>query len=710
MKFTEMNFFEAEVMNTTKKFNDKKINIPLRELLLVDDSGLPRSAGSSIDEKTMEKLEENLITDVKSFEFAYSKGSLKDIISANMVRVIHNSIENSIANLPGIDIKVYNYLKGKGIKTIRGFKEAHNIGEFQDEKITDPSISANDLEDIQILIERKNQPSLIRVYHSSVDINCAEYIFNKSWADGPNSQAYGTGLYTVWTKSSAFDDIDVFGRHSWCPKDFYRDNAVRRGKEYRVDEETGEKINFRFEFLVDVQDYFIGNWGLFNQTHPDVTYPDGKPVNEHNFIDYQNKKYGMNVPTNGDPHAVQSYFWGFWWKNNGKNDKWSYGHSNPHFISESKDGVIKEDGPCVKGIAFVGSNDGDVVVVYDTKRALPIRVSKGDKNKWFYIGGPGILGTAEQALKMGISYSMSGFWKEAEAKYRKSIEDMFENHQGSWDIDETEFINSNGKNVVIVDSVEEGVIEGPEANESNNNGVFDNYKIINCLDATAYHIPLSHVKNIEIWNEVDANCEIITSISGNGTLLVDNTLEMYNCPKATLPWKLFYNKDNTGKAKFENMQLIPGTLIQGFDQVILENMTLSGSIGFVDSGAGSDKSKISLVDVKSPHMYVCMDKVDEVKNLKIIGDSQIDNLHIVTRRPGKSIDRIIISKDCIGHDTKVHFEIQTGKHRSIYKDDDEILKTTYSINELIEILQESTEEKSEIFETLQFKINHIDIV
>ena len=57
MKFTEMNFFEAEVMNTTKKFNDKKINIPLRELLLVDDSGLPRSAGSSIDEKTMEKLE-----------------------------------------------------------------------------------------------------------------------------------------------------------------------------------------------------------------------------------------------------------------------------------------------------------------------------------------------------------------------------------------------------------------------------------------------------------------------------------------------------------------------------------------------------------------------------------------------------------------------------------------------------------------------------
>jgi hypothetical protein len=59
---------------------------------------------------------------------------------------------------------------------------------------------------------------------------------------------------------------------------------------------------------------------------------------------------------------------------------------------------------------------------------------------------------------------------------------------------------------------------------------------------------------------------------------------------------------------------------------------------------------------------------------------------------------------------KVHFEIQTGKHRSIYKEDDEILKTTYSINELIELLQENTEEKSEIFETLQFKINHIDIV
>ena len=710
MKFTEMNFFEAEVMNTTKKFSDKKINIPLRELSLVDDSGLPRTAGTSIDEKTMDKLEENLITDTKSFEFAYSKGNLKDIISANMIRVIHNSIENSIANLPGVDVKTYNYLKSKGIKTLRAFKEAHLLGEFQDEKITDPSVSSNDLEDVQILIERKNQPSLIRVYHSSVDINCAEYIFNKSWADGPNSQAYGTGLYTVWTKSSAFDDIDIYGRRSWCPKDFYRDNAVRQGKEYRVDEETGEKINFRFEFLVDVQDYFIGNWGLFNQTHPDVTFPNGKPVNEHNFIDYQNQKYGMNVPTSGDPHAVQSYFWGFWWKYNGSNGIWKRGNPNPHFISESKDGVIKENGPCVKGIAFVGSNDGDVVVVYDTKRALPIRVSKGDKNKWFYIGGPGIIGTAEAALKMGISRGVSGFWKEIETKYRKSIEEMFDNHQGSWDIDETEFISSNGKNVIISDSVEEDIIEGPEASESNNNGVFDNYKIINCLDAKSYHIPLSRAVNFEIRNDVDANCELITSLSSKGTLVIDNTLEMYNCPKAKLPWSLYYNKDNTGKAKFQNMQLEPGTLIQGFDQAILEDINLSGSIGFVDSGAGSDKGKISLVNVTSPHMYVCMDKVDEVKTLKIIGDSKIDNLHIVTRRPNKALDHIIISKNCINDGMKVHFEIQTGKHRSIYKEDDEILKTTYSINELIELLQENTEEKSEIFETLQFKINHIDIV
>jgi hypothetical protein len=185
---------------------------------------------------------------------------------------------------------------------------------------------------------------------------------------------------------------------------------------------------------------------------------------------------------------------------------------------------------------------------------------------------------------------------------------------------------------------------------------------------------------------------------------------MFNCPKAKLPWSLYYNKDNTGKARFQNMQLEPGTLIQGFDQVILGDISLSGSIGFVDSGAGSDKGKISLVNVTSPHIYICMDKIDEVKTLKIIGDSKIDNLHIVTRRPNKALDHIIISKNCINDDMKVHFEIQTGKHRSIYKEDDEILKTTYSINELIELLQENTEEKSEIFETLQFKINHIDIV
>lgn len=714
MKFTEMNLLNEDALNTTQKFNTKKINVPLTDIELVDESGLPLKDKDGnariIPEKDLNALLDNLIKDTESFEFAYSKGSLSDIISANLAKIIHNSIENSISNLPGVDIKAYNFLKSKGIKTIRAFNEEHDLGNFKDDNLKDTGVSANDLEDIRILTERKHNPSLIRVYHSSVDINCAEYIFNKSWADGPNSQAYGTGLYTVWTKSSAFDDIDIFGRKSWCPKDFYRDNAVRQGKEYRVDEETGEKINFRFEFLVDVQDYFIGNWGLFNQTHPDVKFPDGKPVNEHNFIEYQNQKYGMHVPTNGDKTAVQSYFWGFWWKNNGKNGSWDKGHTNPHFISESSDGVIKENGPCVKGIAFVGSNDGDVVVVYDTKRALPIRVSKGDKNKWFYIGGPGILGSAEAALKMGISQGINNFWKDLESKYKKSIEEIFDNHQGSWDMNETEFISSNGKNVVIEDSLEDDVIEGPEANESNDNGIFDNYKIINCLNAKSYHIPLRQVKNLEIKNGVDADCEMITSMSTNQNLVVMDKVEIYNCPKAKLPWKVFYNKDNTGKIKIFNTNIEPGTVIQGFDQAILEDVHLSGSIAILDSGAATPKGKVVLTDITTPHMYVCMDTTDEIKTLKIIGDSKVENLHIVTRRPGKSINKLMLSKETIGNGMNVLFEIQTDKHRSIYKKDDEIIKTTFNVNELIDILQENKEDGSEFFDELQFKINNVDII
>ena len=102
----------------------------------------------------------------------------------------------------------------------------------------------------------------------------------------------------------------------------------------------------------------------------------------------------------------------------------------------------------------------------------------------------------------------------------------------------------------------------------------------------------------------------------------------------------------------------------------------------------------------------------KVKRLNITGDSNIENLHIVTRRPGKSIGKITLSRQCAESNMQIHFEIQTDKHRSIYKDDDEVIKTTYSVQDLIDILQEDTDESSEIFETLQFKINGkgIDII
>ena len=713
MKFTEMNFFEAEIMNTTKKFNKEKINIPLRDLVKVSETGEVIPGDEHFSDKILDKLADNLITDTKSFEYAYDKGTLtageEKILPKGVAEAIHRSIKNSITSLPGIEPKVYAFLKSKNIRTITEFKVAHATNILNDKNLEGSGVGSDDIEDIQILVERKEKPSLLRVYHSSVDINCADYIFNREWADGPNSQAYGTGLYTVWTKSSAFDDTDVYGRRSWCPKDFYRDHAIEQGKEFRVNLDNNEKINFRFEFLIDAKDYFIGNWELFDQTHPDAKFANGERVDSHNFIKYQNEKFGTNVAESGDPHAVQSYFWGFWWKNNGKNSKYSYGHTNPHFISESPDGKITEKGPCVKGIAFVGQNDGDVVVVYDTKRALPIRVSKGSKEQWFYIGGPGTLTKAENLLAMGISASTSEYWAQVEEAYKKTIDEIFDSHQGSWDMNETEFISSDGKNVIISDSLEEDVIEGPEARESNNNGVFDTYRVENCINAKSFHLPLRIVNNLEILNDVDAACESITSLSSNQELIINEKVEMYDCPNARLPWRVFYNKDFTGKAKFQNMKLSPGTVIQGFDQAILEDIRLDGSIGFVDSGATSDKGRIALVGVSADHLYVCMDETSEIKTLKISNNSKINNLHIATRRPGKSIDHIMIGKDCL-NDMKVHFEIQTDKHRSIYKEDDEVIKTTYSIQELIDLLQENTEEKSELFEAIQFRINHIDVI
>jgi hypothetical protein len=712
MKFTEMNFFEAEALNTTKKFNRDKINVPLSEIVKVSETGEVLPNDSKLSDKALEKLADELITDTESFEHAYNHGNLESILTKGVIATIHRSIENSISSLPGINPKVYEFLKSRGIKTISQFKQEHVTSHLNKDELAKYGIKDDDIEDVQILVERKEKPSLLRVYHSSVDINCADYIFNREWADGPNSQAYGTGLYTVWTKNSAFNDTDVYGRRSWCPKDFYRDHAIESGKEFRVNLDNNEKINFRFEFLVDAKDYFIGNWELFDQTHPDARFPDGTSVNKSNFIRYQNQKFGTHVDESGSPHAVQSYFWSFWWKNNGANGAWKNGNPNPHFVSESKDGKITENGPCVKGIAFVGQNDGDVVVVYDTKRALPIRVSKGGIDEWFYIGGPGTLTKAENLLSMGISASTSEFWKQIESAYRKTLDEIWDTHQGSWDMNETEFLSSDGKNVIISDSLEEDIIEGPEAQESNNNGIFENYKVENCLNAKSYHIPLRMVNNLEIVNDVDADVELITSLSSDSELIVNDTLRMYNCPKAVLPWRVFYNKDFTGKAKIQNMKLLPGTMIQGFDQVILGKVNLDSSIGFIDSGAASDKGKISLVDVSAKHLYICLDKMDEVKRLNITGDSNIENLHIVTRRPGKSIGKITLSRQCAESNMQIHFEIQTDKHRSIYKDDDEVIKTTYSVQDLIDILQEDTDESSEIFETLQFRINGkgIDII
>ena len=678
-----MKLFEAEAYNTTARFKKDKIDEYLKNLIMLDESnGKPITTTTPDWEKAFELLSTNGINKTLEFEKRYKSGINIDGLPTSKIKIIHYSIEQSLSNLPGIEKKTYDYLVSQGIKTIPQFDEEYSIGRFNDENIVGSGLTTNEIEDVKILTERKNNAGLIRVYHSSVDINCADYIFNKEWADGPNSQAYGTGLYTVWTKTSAFDDKDIFGRRSWCPKDFYRDHAIEQGKEFRVNLETNEKINFRFEFLVDATDYFIGNWALFDQTHPDVKMKDGTPVNEHNFIKYQNEKFGTHVDESGDPQAVQSYFWGFWWKKNNKNDSYKRGHSNPHFVSETPDGKITEkDGPCIKGVAFVGRNDGDVVVAYDTKRAIPIRVSPGDKEKWFYIGGPGILSEAAQALRMGISEGINNLWEKLKKAYLKSLEEIFETHQGSSDLTETDFLTSKGRDILFDTSLETDILEGPEPSEANENGIFDNYVLKNCLYAKAYRLPMASVKNLKILNDKPADCGMITSMN-NMALEIRDTARLVNCPNATLPWRDFINKENTGKMLIDNVRVNNNVWFKGFDQIILENIHNAEHIGFQDCGATSQKGKIVLNNVTSKSVTFCLNEMNEFNKIIIDGNCSIESINILTRSPDKGLNSLIVHDGSISDDTTFNFDIKTNVHRGIYKKDDVAVKHSMTFEEL----------------------------
>ena len=713
MKFTEMNFFEAEVYNTTEHIKKDKIPLPLKDLVKVEKTGVAIPGKDKYSDKTLEKLADEGINNIIEFERAYEIGNLTRnlngngaVLTPNLADDIHNSIENSIANLPGISKKLYKYLASKGIKTISQYKNAHVNNVFNKEELESLGLNMDDVENIQILVERKEKPSLIRVYHSTADINVADYIFKKDWRRGPNSQYYGHGLYTVWTKNSAFDSVDLNGHANAVTKEYYMQHAIDMGKPYCIDE-SGKPVCFRFEFLIDVKDYYIAHWGLFHQTHPNETYKNSKneivPVTEDNFIDYQNKKFGVNI--NLHRGSVQDYF-------AGRDYKWNDKRDNPHFVSESKDGKITENGACIKGIAFIGGGDGDIVVVYNTKRALPIRVSKGSKVDWTYIGGPGILTKAENLLSMGITASTEEYWKQVEEAYKKTLDEIFNTHPGSWDMSESEFISSNGKNVRFENSYED-VIEGPESSEASGDAVFGVYEIKNCIVPDSYHIPLREVDVLRIDNDRDANCRLITSLSSDDKLAVNDTIEIYNCPNATLPWVTIYNKDLTGKAKFQNVNLHPGTIIQGFDKAIFEDLTTEKSLGFYDCGGTTNDGKIALVGVKAKNIYIYMDKIDGIKKIKILrglrdenGDDKIENLHIVTRMPGKHLDQLIIDKYYSNKGFTIHFDIQTDIHQSIYKADDFQVKREYTISELEDIL---TNYKQEFNEQLRFTINDLII-
>ena len=711
MKFTEMTLTEAAV-DTTEKYNFKTINVPLSEIKIIK----PAAAETMfIPSEILEGLSNIRVNTVDDFNLAYDRGSLENVeitkkvgdnerarttkLGRNWIEAIHSGIENSISQLPGMGTKrnVYEYLKNKGIYTVSEYNNAYALNTFDNVESSDNDfkVDNNDLENIKILTERSQQESLLRVYHASVDINVAKYVYNHEWGNGPNSQAYGTGLYTCWTKSSAFDDIDIYGQELATKKDFYRDNAVRQGKHFNIDTETGEKINFRFEFLVDVKDYFNGVWSLFEQTNSEEVKKFN--LNEHNFIEYQNKKFGVNVNTNGSHKAVQSYFWGFDWKSK---------RLNPHFESISNGKLTTKGGPCIKGIIFVGANDGDVVVVYDTYHAIPTRLSKGDAHKWYKLGGIDYLNQA-RLVAMGIEDGSVDFWKKAREQYLKAIDEIISSHEGASDMNETEFISTDGKTVSIVGSLERGTIEGPEANEYKVNEIYDNYTVKDCYHAKSIHLPFRSVKNLDLTNKIPAECSQLTSLATNGSRLeVRETAKIKNLPNAMLPWGTIVGGDTgTAKISIYNIGLSANTRVCNFEQAYFVKLSLDRTL------IAFDDDYIRFRNVDANNVYIAFDKKDTVKRMTF-ENCNIKNIYFKSPKMGNSVELIELDQATADSDLTFHFDVRTDHHRSIYKEDDEVIQSEYNAEELFSMLIEHDDalpEKDEFIEQTGFNIKNIRI-
>lgn len=620
----------------------------------------------------------------------------KPVFTDSNIKAIKGVIEQNLISLPGLEKETYDLLAKNDIKTLRDFEFAYTNKQLPSTEGT--NVTDNDYEEVKMLTERSNNPALMRVYHSSADINCATYVINHEWKDGPNSQAYGSGIYACWTKSSSFHNIDVFGRRLLTDKENYAKWVWDRGGTKYIDKETGQGICFRFEFLVDVKDYFIYNYEVYKQTHPEDV-----DANEHNFLEHQNKKFGTNYT-----RSAQSDFWGFWWRDKSK---------NPHYQGDAKKEKADPLNPCIRGVIFNGGNDGDVVVIYDSIHAIPMRFSKGDEEKWINIGDASYASSAAQAASGIMSESsLDAFWLDIQDKFKTAVSQIIEDVNGAGDMNEKEFVSSEGKNYIIQDSLDDDPISGPESSDYGANKVFDKFEIKDCLYAKSYQLPFHEVNQLNIVNAKPADCQMITSF--NTTLTVNDQIWIKNCPDANIPWSSIVCPDSNteGKLKFHNVGINSTVNIKNFNQAYFIHMNIGN---FEPTGPITDDTDVEKNDKLRPRIvcddcrHIVFKKVtsdcinliltsNDIEHLTFT-DCNINRVNIFALKEGMSIKTLTLSGGNLVEEFA--FIVQTSKHTSIYKKDDAVRDFVYSDTELIDALS-SKEEDSFIDE---FHIGKLEV-
>ena len=310
---------------------------------------------------------------------------------------------------------------------------------------------------------------LAEVYHSSGDIHCFEYVMNHDWRRGECGQMYGPGIYTCWSFDSAFYDKNSHGSRNGTSKRYYLEKDIQAHR--ALTDELGRPVLFRFAFLVDVKDYFFFDYKQYKIVHPESN------ATKETYLDEQNERFGTH-----------------------------YVHAHNFCGYDYKKVVPPEGKPRIRGIVFVGGNDGDVVIVYDTDAAIPTRFSKGSVDEWFNVDN-GDLSYAEKAkIALGLK-DPKDYWANFESSDAlNAYQDLLTklNNLGA-DANKIKFLDSSGKVYSVEESLEEEITPDVDS--------IKEIELKNCDDLVCLDLSkLTDVSSLDIENEYDPELSSIVGI------------------------------------------------------------------------------------------------------------------------------------------------------------------------------------------------------